>query len=225
MDAVKTRLYTNITHEFRTPLTVISGTVDQVRENPNEWLRQGLDMIERNSGQLLTLVNQMLELSKLESKTLGVNFIQGDIVSYLNYLTESFHSYAETKNIRLHFQAEPEALVMDYDPDKIQTIVRNLIGNAIKFTPEGGAVWVKVDGIQPATGEETVRITVKDNGIGIPEAKLPHIFDRFYQADDSATRRGEGTGIGLALTKELVKLLKGRIEVESREERGSTFTV
>jgi signal transduction histidine kinase/ligand-binding sensor domain-containing protein/CheY-like chemotaxis protein len=229
LDAVKTKLYTNITHEFRTPLTIILGMIDQMEHNPKDWFREGLRMIRRNGRNLLTLVNQMLDLRKLESGTLPVNMIQGDVVNYLQYITESFHSYAESKDIRLHFLCPHEELYMDYDPEKLLTIVSNLLSNAVKFTSEGGNVYVSV---KDATSAErthsalrTLSIQVKDTGAGISQEKLPHIFDRFYQADDSATRPDEGTGIGLALTKELVKLLGGSIEVESTEGKGTTFTV
>jgi len=136
-------------------------------------------------------------------------------------LTESFHSYAESRDVGLHFLSEPEKLVMDYDPDKTLNIVSNLLSNAIKFTPQRGEVYLQVGKIE----EGFVPIQLRDTGVGISEDKLPYIFDRFYQADDSATRHGEGTGIGLALTKELVKLLGGEIEVESAVGEGSTFTV
>jgi len=221
LDSFKTRLYTNITHEFRTPLTVISGMADQVLDNPKKWFQEGLTMIKRNSRQLLSLVNQMLDLSKLEAGTLPLNLIQDDLVGYLNYLTESFHSYAESKDIRLHFLPDTQALVMDYDPEKVRTIFTNLIGNAIKFTPAGGDVYIKLQ----ETQDRYCQIEVTDTGIGISEEELPHIFDRFYQADDSVTRQAEGTGIGLALTKELVKLLDGTIEVQSQPGKGATFTV
>lgn len=114
---------------------------------------------------------------------------------------------------------------MDYDPGKIQTIFSNLVGNAIKFTQDAGEVVITVDGGRQTVDGGFLGVIVKDNGVGIPQEQLPFIFDRFYQVDDSATRKGEGTGIGLALTKELVKLLKGQIEVESREGQGATFTV
>jgi len=221
LDSFKTKLYTNITHEFRTPLTVISGMADQVLDNPKKWFQEGLTMIKRNSQQLLSLVNQMLDLSKLEAGNLPVNLIQEDLVVYLNYLTESFHSYAETKDIRLHFLSEMDELMMDYDPEKVQTIFTNLVGNAIKFTPAGGDVYIKLR----ETKDNYCQIEIKDTGIGISEEQLPHIFDRFYQADDSVTRQAEGTGIGLALTKELVKLLDGTIEVQSQTGEGTTFTV
>jgi len=224
LDSFKTRLYTNITHEFRTPLTVISGMADQVLENPKVWFQDGLSMIKRNSQQLLSLVNQMLDLSKLEAGTLPVHLVQDDIIKYLKYLTESFHSYAETKNIRLHLLPELDELTMDYDPEKVQAIFSNLVSNAIKFTPEGGDVYIKIQQEQLAQ-KPCCKIRISDTGAGISEEQLPYIFDRFYQADDSATRQAEGTGIGLALTKELVQLLGGSIDVKSQLEKGTEFTV
>ncbi|MBX2873047.1 MAG: response regulator [Saprospiraceae bacterium] len=225
LDQVKTQLYTNITHEFRTPLTVISGMADQVLENPEDWFRKGLTMIKRNSRQLLGLINQMLDLSKLEAGSLPVHLIQDDIVQYLKYLVESMHSYAESKDIRLHLLPGAASLQMDFDPAKIQAIFLNLIGNGIKFTPEGGDIYITVLESQKSEHGSSLELKVKDKGVGIPADQLPHIFDRFYQVDDSSTRKGEGTGIGLALTRELVKLLGGRIEVESQEGEGTEFTV
>ncbi len=221
LDSTKTRLYTNITHEFRTPLTIILGMVRQIRSNSKQWLDEGLQMIQRNGQNLLHLVNQMLDLAKIESGAMSVNLVQGDLVAYLKYLMESFHSYAESKDIKLHFIAEQEEMVMDYDPEKIRNIVTNLMSNAIKFTPQGGNIYFQTGNSEGGY----LRIQVRDTGIGIPEEKRPHVFDRFYQADDSATRRGEGTGIGLALTRELVKLMEGRIEVESELGKGSVFSV
>ncbi len=221
LDHFKTRLYTNITHEFRTPLTVIMGMADQVLDNPKDWFREGLGTIKRNSRQLLGLVNQLLDLSKLESGHLPVDLVQDDIVGYLKYLTESFHSYAESKDLRLHLLTGEDALVMDFDPEKIQAIFSNLVGNAIKFTPAGGDVYISLDRKE----ENWLELRVKDNGQGISEDQLPHIFDRFYQADDSSTRSGGGTGIGLALTRELIHLLEGTIEVTSREGKGTEFSV
>ncbi len=225
LDYFKTRLYANITHEFRTPLTVIAGMTDQILEHPKEWFREGLVMIKRNSGQLLQLVNQLLDLSKLESDSLPVRMIRDDIIQYLKYLTESLHSYAESKDIRLHLLPDVKTMEMDFDPEKIQSIFINLLGNAIKFTPAGGDVYVAVSIVgNPPRGSSLV-LKVKDNGIGIPEAQQPFIFDRFYQANNSSTRVGEGTGIGLSLTNELVKLLGGSIKVDSQEGEFTEFTV
>jgi len=224
LDTVKTRLYTNITHEFRTPLTIISGMADQVLDNPKQWLQEGIPMIKRNSRQLLALVNQMLDLSKLESGNLPINMIQDDILAYLKYIVESFHSLAESKQISLHTHHEADVIYMDYDPEKVLHIVSNLLSNAIKFTPEGGSIHLQTQK-QLADHQEQLAILVKDTGVGIPPEQLPQIFDRFYQADDTSTRRAEGTGIGLTLTKELVKLLNGFIHVESTVGKGTTFTV
>jgi streptogramin lyase len=144
LDELKTRLYTNITHEFRTPLTVILGMADKVSEDPQKWFRNGIDMIRRNGHNLLRLINHMLDLSKLESGVLPVNMVQGDVVNYLEYLIDSFYSYAGSKDIRLHFLCPHEELYMDYDAEKLLTIVSNLLSNAVKFTPEGGDVYVQL---------------------------------------------------------------------------------
>lgn len=225
LDQVKTRLYTNITHEFRTPLTVISGMAGQVLANPQQWFREGLTMIQRNSQHLLDLVNQLLDLTKLEAGRLSIDLVHDDIIPFLRYFIESFQSYAETKAIRLHVLAETEKLSMNFDPIKLQSILSNLFNNAIKFTPSGGDIYIKINKDLSSNGQALCQIRVTDTGIGISSTQLPHVFDRFYQADDSNTRSAEGTGIGLALTKELVELLGGEITVESKLGKGTSFNV
>lgn len=224
LNQAKTRLYTNITHEFRTPLTVISGMANQVLEDPKKWFSEGLHMIKRNSRQLLQLVNQLLDLAKLESGEMKVKAIQDDIVPFIKYLGESFQSAAKVKEQQLHLLLNNKAIHMDFDPDKIQSIVSNLLSNAIKFTPANGTIFLMVDQLE-SKDDKLCQIKVSDSGPGISAVKLPHIFDRFYQVDGSSTRGGEGTGIGLSLTKELVELLGGNIRVESLEEEGTTFIV
>ena len=223
-DEMKSRFFTNISHEFRTPLTVISGMTNQIKNKPDKWLDRGLPMIEQNTQSLLHLINQILDLRKLESKELKANLVQGDVVKYLQYISESFQSFAESNGLQLHFLSAVGSLFMDYDPDKLLRIVSNLLSNAIKYTPEGGQVYFHISEMEE-NGQAHLKISVKDTGIGIAEEKMPHIFDRFYQVDDSATRKGEGTGIGLALALELIKLLNGRIEVNSSLGKGSTFVV
>jgi len=220
LDAVKTRLYTNITHEFRTPLTVILGMAQQVLDNPKAHFREGLKMIIRNGQNLLTLVNQMLDLSKLESGKLNLHYQRADIVFFLEFIVESFHSLAENKGVQLHFIPDEEALIMDYDEVRMQQIVSNILSNAIKFTPKDGHVYIWVN-----TQNDRFILKIKDTGIGIAEADLPLIFDRFYQSDGTHTRQGEGTGIGLALTRELVKLMEGTIAVKSHQGKGAEFEV
>ncbi|MEL7123652.1 MAG: ATP-binding protein, partial [Bacteroidota bacterium] len=219
LDQSKSRFFTNISHEFRTPLTVISGMVAQFKGND-----RAKQLVQRNTDQLLQLINQILDLRKLESSRLPTHYIQADVVSYLRYITESFHSLSTNKAVKISFHTTEESMLLDYDPDKLLRIVSNLLSNAIKFTPAGGSVTVAVE-VQKDSMPLQYRFSVRDTGVGIPVNKLPHIFDRFYQVDDSITRSGEGTGIGLTLTKELVELMNGKIQVESQEAKGSTFTV
>lgn len=220
LDAVKSKLYANITHEFRTPLTIILGLSEQLKTQASMGMKTSLDIIRSNGKQLLHLVNQILDLSKLESGFLKLEMKQGDIIGYLRYLTESFHSFAKQQKIQLGFFCEKESYLMDFDPERLLQVMSNLLSNAIKFTPAGGKVTVVV-----AAHHQLLHLKVKDTGIGISPKKLPKIFDRFYQADDSPTRRGEGTGIGLALTQELVRLMGGTVSVVSELGKGSEFTV
>lgn len=227
MDTVKTQLYTNITHEFRTPLTVILGMAHQVMDKPSEQFETRMNMIVRNGQNLLNLVNELLDLSKLETGKMQLQSADGEMVGFLRYLVESFHSLAMSQQKQLHFFSDTDVLYLRYDKEKIRQIVSNLLSNAIKFTPEKGNIYLSVTASDDAAGV-MVAIKVKDTGIGIPEDQLPHIFDRFYQADNSHTRKSEGTGIGLALTQELVKLMNGKIVAKSPPTgaiRGSEFTV
>ncbi len=220
LDQVKNRLFTNITHEFRTPLTVINGMAGRLQGQVDYSAREGLNLIKRNGQQLLYLVNQMLDLARLEGGRLPVNLVQGDVVIFLKYLLESFQSLAQAKSISLHFNSTVENFYMDFDAEKLRQVVGNLVQNSIKFTPEGGRVEVKI-----SVAKDQIRIEVKDNGRGIPADHLDKIFDRFHQVDTSDTRSGEGTGIGLTLAKELVKLTGGTISVASEPGIGTIFTV
>ncbi|MBR9920680.1 MAG: response regulator [Bacteroidetes bacterium] len=223
LEEMKSRLYTNITHEFRTPLTVILGMTNQLIDtSKQETQKTQLGLIKRNSRKLLRMINQLLDLSKLDSGKFKLDLIQGDIVGYLRYLTESFHSMAQEKNLQLTFQTEEKEIIMDYDEDKVQHIIYNLLFNAIKFTPPEGKVLLNIRK-EEKEKKSILRVKVSDTGIGIAASDLPHIFDQFFQVDNSTTRKGEGTGIGLALTKELVELMDGQIEVQSEIDKGSVF--
>jgi signal transduction histidine kinase/CheY-like chemotaxis protein len=227
LDATRSRFFTNISHEFRTPLMVILGMADQIRETPAPQASQASRLIQRNGKKLLRLVDQVLDLSRLEAGRLPVEYVQDDIVAELRYLLESFHSLAETKHIRLHFSSHPDEIVMDFDPEKLEHLVSNLLDNAIKYTPAGGEV--RLEALQlaevPATldaTQECLLLQVKDSGIGIPAQHLGRIFERYYQVGEWPV---EGSGIGLALVKEYVRLLDGHIEVDSRPGEGSIFSV
>ncbi len=219
LNIVKSRFYNNITHEFRTPLTIIIGMADQIKSDSALWLQEGVQLIKRNSNQLLYLVNQLLDLSKLEAGSMPLHYVHENIIPFVNYIQEAFHSFADTKDIRLHFLTNQKELYMDYDPDKMQNIVSNLLTNAIKFTPAGNDVYLTIE----KRNTDQLTIIVRDTGIGIKKEELPFIFDRFYQADTSNTRRSEGTGIGLSICKEFVKLMGGKISVESEINKGTTF--
>lgn len=224
LEYFKSRFYTNITHEFRTPLTLILGMAEQIKKEPRRWLDRGLDVIERNGQRVLHLVNQLLELSRLEFGAVKLNYQTSDVIPFLDYLVQSFHSMAAAKGVELQFKKETDACVMTFDVDQLSKVISNLLSNAIKFTPKGGRVTVEIASQKAPSGAELL-IAVRDTGIGIPSSQLPQIFDRFYQADSRSTRKGEGTGVGLALVRELVKLMEGRVEVSSEEGVGSTFTV
>ncbi len=220
LNVARTKLYTNITHEFRTPLTAIKGMAESLLTTPKGLGKKGVDIIVKNSNQLLTLVNQLLELQKLEAEKLTVSYTNKDIVGFLKYLCESFHSLAREKNVLINFKSEESTLMMDIDEKKIQHIISNLISNAIKFANPDTTIKVRLK-----TKNKMATISVRDSGMGIPPGKLDLIFERFYQVDDESTRKAEGTGIGLTLTKELVLLLGGTIEVSSKLNVGSIFTV
>ncbi len=222
LEQFKSRFFTNLTHELRTPLTVISGMSEVIRENPKRWLEEGSEMITRNAGNLLNLINQILDLSKLENGSLPVNMVHGDIVSYSGYVVDAFRGHAETKKITLHFLCEEEEILMDYDPDKYFSIFSNLLSNAIRFTPEDGNVYVQLTS-RIQEDSTTLEIIVRDTGKGIPEEDLTHIFERFFQADD--TGKNLGTGIGLSIVHELVRVLEGDIKVRSTMGKGTQFTI
>ncbi|MEA5258119.1 ATP-binding protein [Arcicella aquatica] len=220
LDLFKNRLYTNLTHEFRTPLTVILGMVDQIRNQPEKYLEEGARLIQTNGENLLRLINQLLDLSKLSDNSFQLHFQQADIVSYLRYLTDSFQAYANSQNLSLRFFSALNIRVMDYDEEQIKQILTNLISNAIKFTPSGGEITIRLK-----QEDNRLSIEVQDTGIGIAKKELTYIFERFYQIDNSHTRQREGTGIGLAHAHEMIKLMNGEVFVESELGKGTTFIV
>ncbi|SDF71805.1 Signal transduction histidine kinase [Mucilaginibacter pineti] len=216
LDAVKSRFFTNITHEFKTPLTLIMNPAKELLYTPNRDTNKNLRLIISNAERLLQLINQLLDLSKVESGLMDVNLAPIDLVSLVKRHTLSYESLALQKGIRLNFTAYKDTLWILTDRDKMDKVVLNILSNAIKFTDEGS---VEIALRQnPEAANNTFVLTVADTGKGIPTAKLPYIFTRFYQVDPSDTRSAEGTGIGLALTKELVELMGGQITAESTED-------
>lgn len=220
LDEIKTRFFTNISHEFRTPLTLIINLVaDLGKKYPNDSLFISL---KRSSQRLLSLINQLLDLSKLDSGQLSIHIQKSDLARFIQELTEGFELVAKNLSIGFQFtQNRPEATAC-FDADCIEKILTNLLSNALKFTKKEGNVALS---IEYSVSLDTIKITVKDDGIGISAQQAEHIFERFYQADSTQKRAYEGTGIGLALVKEIVNLHKGTISVQSLEGMGTTFTI
>jgi signal transduction histidine kinase/ligand-binding sensor domain-containing protein/DNA-binding response OmpR family regulator len=222
VDRLKSRFFANISHEFRTPLTLILGPAEQAMESTREpSTRQKLHLIKDNTQRLHSLVNQLLDLSRLESGTMKLQVSRNDVVRFLRRTVMSFESWAERKRIDLAFRSNAESAEGFFDTDKLEKIVNNLLSNALKFTPEGGAVEVSLQ-VASEAPRSNLAISVSDTGPGISAEHLPRIFDRFYRADETHTI--EGTGIGLALTKELVELHHGKIVAQSTPGKGSVFT-
>ena len=221
VDELKNRFFANISHEFRTPLTLILGLAKKtVEKSKDQTSREDAGVIRRNAKRLNGLVSQLLDLSKLESGNMTLQTSPINIIPLLKGLVLSFASFAERKRITLKFNSDENEIVAYLDKDKIEKIITNLLSNAFKFTPNGGRIEFSI-----TTSHSNIEIAVSDTGIGISSERVDKIFDRFYQVDSSHTREQEGTGLGLALTKELVELHKGKIKVESSEGKGSTFTV
>jgi len=214
VDKMKSNFYANISHEFRTPLMLILGPVEKlISKVKDEDSQKQAGLIKGNAKRLLTLINQLLDLSRLEAGKLKLNASKANIAQFVKGLAMEFESIAERKDISLRVLMEKEDVEAYFDKEKLEKIITNVLSNAFKFTPSGGRITVKLS----ETSTNQVEIIIRDSGIGIPKSELTKIFDRFYQVDGSITREHEGTGIGLALTKELVELHKGNIFVDSVE--------
>ena len=226
LEESKSRFYANITHEFRTPLTVILGMTDQLRNymrvNDKEMSEKSISMINRNGNKLLDLVNQLLDMTKLSKGHYNLDIVHGNIVKFITYQVQSLQSYAELKGIRLISYFEDDNINMDFSPRTIERILNNLISNAVKFSKKGEQIVVHVKKNEDSS---ELILKVKDEGCGIPEHELERIFDRFYQVEDGTTRNVEGSGIGLALVNELVKRIEGQIFVKSKIGYGTEFTI
>lgn len=221
LDGLKSQFITNITHEFRTPLTIILGYVNTLKNalTNDKKLNKPVASIEQSSNNLLHLVNEMLDLAKLEQGKLQLNNTNSDLVAFTNYLITSFSSLAESKHIYLKLSSTQDTLMMDFDVEKMRQIISNLISNAIKFSNPNSLVEISLN-----KKNEQAIIQVKDEGIGIPTDEIPFVFDRFYRSEKTKGKIS-GSGIGLALTKELVNLMKGTITINSQDNLGTTFTL
>lgn len=222
LDQLKSQFFTNISHEFRTPLTLILGQIESVMSSGIEAREKAkLHVAKRNARRLLTLINQLLDLSKIEAGNMELNLSQHNIVSFIKSLFYSFESLAATQKVRLSFESESSYIPVFFDLDKMEKVFYNLVSNAVKFSKILGEVKIAIKSYDT----QSVEIQISDDGLGIPADQISGIFDRFYQVDNLTTRNYEGTGIGLALVKEMIELHKGKVTVNSIEGEGSVFTV
>ena len=224
----RTNLFTNITHEFKTPLMIISGLTenlkDQIASKPKAKQNSHLDVIDRNTTHLLDLVKDILDLTKLEVKEEKLELKQSEIVSFIKYIFDSFSNMAKEKEIQFILNDEVQSLIMDFDSEKLSKVVSNLLSNAIKFTPRQGKIVIQ---LKKTEKKEThfFQLDVIDDGIGMSKKDLKQVFDRFYKSKNAKSINSIGSGIGLALTRELVHLMHGCIKVKSTLNVGSRFYV
>lgn len=224
VEKMKSRFFANLSHEFRTPLLLIKGPLNQLIEGKVEGnLLEYYQMIKRNADRLQNLIDQLLELSQLESENIPVNKQPENIISVLRGCVNNFLPLTRQKNIELTFNSAFDNITIAFDRDKFEKIINNLLSNAFKFTPANGEIEVELLVEEKEDGGE-IRISVIDIGKGISHEHLDKIFDRFYQTDDSENKSG-GFGIGLALVKELITLQKWDIKVESKLNEGTKFII
>jgi signal transduction histidine kinase/DNA-binding response OmpR family regulator/ligand-binding sensor domain-containing protein len=228
MDEYKTRFFTNISHEFRSPLTIILGLSDELPDskNPRKVMNEKFKIIWRNAKRLLGLVNQLLDLSKINSNKMKLELIETDVIDFLRTVAASFSSLAESKMIDYCYRLPIVNKLHYCDPDKLEKILVNLLSNAFKFTTNGGKITVEAEyASSPDSVSEFLQLSVSDTGIGISEKDQEKIFDRFYQAEEHIKAAKGGTGIGLSLVKDLINLMHGKITLKSKPGSGSTFSI
>lgn len=222
IDAMKTKFFTNVSHEFRTPLSLILSPLDRILKTTHEpEEKTQLQLIHRNAKRLLHLINQLLDFRKMEVQEFKLHLAPGDIIKFTKDISYSFSDIAEQKNIEFSVHSNAEKLETYFDRDKLEKILFNLLSNAFKYTPNNGKISIELI----SNDDDKFEIKVKDNGIGIPADKHERIFERFFQNDVPESMINQGTGIGLAITKEFVRLLEGTVHVTSEPDKGTCFTV
>ncbi|HEY5326437.1 MAG TPA: hybrid sensor histidine kinase/response regulator transcription factor, partial [Mucilaginibacter sp.] len=225
LDMLKINFLTNLSHEFRTPISLILAPVEKLMSIPTEEnISREVSVIKRNARRLLNLVNQLLDFRKMEGQELRLNLSRGDLVAFIRDAANSFQDISERKKIRFEFQSEVESLRARFDSDKVERIVFNLLSNAFKFTGAGGLVSVNLSLIHQAEAN-SLQIIISDSGVGIPETDQPRIFEKFFQHDTPEIILNQGSGIGLSIVKEFIELHGGDVTVVSEPGKGTSFTV
>jgi len=227
-DRLRTDFFANLSHEFRTPLNVILGTLQLLSlflknsvasENAGN-IQKYIGIMRQNCNRLLRLVNNLIDITKIDAGFLELKMKNYDIVSLVENISMSVADYIHNKGLSFQFDTDTEELIIACDADQIERVILNLLSNAIKFTPQGGSIFVNLH-----DGGDWVQISVKDTGIGIPKEEQASIFERFKQANRSLSRDHTGSGIGLSLIKSIIEMHQGRISLTSEVNQGSTFTV
>ena len=228
-DLMKLRFFTNISHEFRTPLALIHGPAEklmQLKDFKDTFeIKENLNIIQRNSKRLAKLINQLLELPRIDSGSLKLLVVKGDLITYSKEILNLFKDLAGSKNIHLDFLSDDKSLIVYFDSDKVEKILYNLLSNAIYYTPDGGTIHLRISKNKDRKSKEMVCICVKDSGKGIPKEEINHVFDRFYSINKSNKSGKISSGIGLSLVKSLVNIYKGEIIVKSVPNKGTEFKV
>ncbi|WP_420150131.1 ATP-binding protein [Spirosoma sp.] len=232
LDEVKSRFFANITHEFRTPLTLIITPLEEIlKESSNSLFNNRLAVVYRNANRLLRLINELLDLAKLEAGSLTVTPTPADLPEFIDRTMLVFTEEVQRKHVEFKLINQLSQPMYWFDSDKVEKVLTNLLSNALKFTDEGGCITVStlaepsLPSVDSSAPVDLIRLTVHNTGTPIPDYNLPHVFDRFYQADPAPEGNGSGSGIGLALVKELIEMMKGTISVKSDAIKGTTFTV
>ena len=223
LSQMKLKFFTNISHEFRTPLTLIIGPLEKLMKNidlPEKKVRESYSIMHRNASILLRLINQLIDFRKFEQGKMKLRASQSNVISFLDHVYQSFCELADNKSISYSYTKPREEIKLWFDDDKLERIMYNLLSNAFKFTPEKGSIDLNVD-----EDDYFVIIEVVESGVGIPSSMQEHIFERFYQAERIENRKGASTGIGLSFIKGLVEMHGGEISFESEENQGTTFVV
>lgn len=227
-DKLRTDFFANLSHEFRTPLNVILGTLqlltlflkNSVVSESSSNIHKYIGIMKQNCNRLLRLVNNLIDITKIDAGFLELKMKNYDIVSLVEDISLSVVDYIHNKGLSIQFDTDTEELIIACDPDQIERVILNLLSNAIKFTPSGGSILVSLH-----DRGDWVQISVKDTGIGIPKEEQEFIFERFRQVNPSLSRNHTGSGIGLSLIKSIVEMHQGRITLTSQVNQGSTFTV
>lgn len=221
-DIAQLEFFTNISHEIRTPLTLIAGPLEEIhkKENFKESTKKLISIIDRNTKRLLRLVNELLDFRAIQHKGIKLYFKQIEIVNFIRAIIDNYEFMAENKGVEIQFISHDSDLLIWLDPEKIEKVFYNVIGNALKFTNDDGIIRITIDYNKD---EEKCIIEIRDNGVGIPEDKIENIFDRYYQYKGKVT--GIGSGIGLTLSREIIQMHQGFMDIKSEEGFGTTVKI